>query len=41
MLPWDFNARVGSKSETDDEWWDERGPYRHGVLNDAGSFLWW
>ena len=29
----------GLRSEADDEWWDERGPYGHGVLNSAGREL--
>ena len=32
----DFNARVGSRMEDDDEWRDERGPHGLGVLNEAG-----
>ena len=31
VLLGDLNARVGSRSETDDEWLDERGPYGHMV----------
>ncbi len=38
MLLGDFNARVGSRSEND-EWWDERGPHGHGILNEAGREL--
>lgn len=33
VLLGDFHARVGSRSECDTEWWDERGLYGHGVLN--------
>ena len=32
----DFNARVGSRVNQDDDWWYERGPHGHGVLNEAG-----
>lgn len=39
VLLGDFNARVGSRSEVVDEWWDERGPFVHGILNDAGREL--
>jgi len=35
----DFNARVGSRTVEDDEWWYERGPHGHGVMNDAGREL--
>ncbi len=38
VLLGDFNACVGSRSEND-EWWDERGPHGHGVLNEAGREL--
>ena len=34
----DFNARVGSRVE-DDEWWYERGPHGYGDLNEAGKEL--
>ena len=36
MLLGDFNARVVSRVSGEDEWWYERGLYRHGVMNDAG-----
>lgn len=36
VLLGDFNARVGSRMEDDDEWRDERGPHGLGVLNEAG-----
>ena len=39
VLLGDFNACVGSRSEADGEWWDERGPHGHGVLNRAGREL--
>ena len=35
----DFNACVGSREGNDDPWWYERGPYGHGILNDAGREL--
>ena len=35
----DFNARVGSRMNQDDDWWYERGPHGHGVLNEAGREL--
>ena len=31
----DFNARVGSRVNQDDNWWYERGPHGHGVLDEA------
>ena len=34
----DFNARVGSRGEKD-EWWYERGPNGIGELNEAGREL--
>ena len=37
VLLGDFNAQVGSRSECNDKWRDERSPYRHCVLNGAGS----
>ena len=39
MILGDFNARVGSREGEDDEWWYERGPYGHGLLNEAGKEL--
>ena len=39
VLLGDFNARVGSRSGDDKEWWDERGPHGFGVLNEAGREL--
>ncbi len=39
MMLGDFNARVGSRRSEDDEWWYERGPHGHGVLNEAGREL--
>ena len=35
----DFNAHVGSRVSGDEEWWNERGPYGHGALNEAGREL--
>ena len=35
VLLGDFNARVGSRFGEGDEWWFERGPYSHEVLNEA------
>ena len=35
----DFNARVGSRQNDDNEEWHEKGPHVHGVLNDAGREL--
>ena len=35
VLLGNFNARVGSRREDDDEWWNERGPHGLGVLNEA------
>ena len=35
----DFNARVGSRADQDDDWWYERGPHGHGVINEAGREL--
>ena len=35
----DFNARVGSRVNSDDFWWNERGPHGYGELNEAGKEL--
>ena len=35
MMLGDFNARVGSRVDQDDDWWYERGPHGHGVINEA------
>ena len=35
----DFNARVGSRVNQDDDWWYERAPHGHGVLNESGREL--
>ena len=32
----DFNARVGSRVGSNNEWWYERGPFGYGILNEAG-----
>jgi len=34
----DFYARVGSRKE-DDQWWQERGPFGYGDLNETGEEL--
>ena len=34
-----FNARVGSRVSEDDEWWYERGPHEHDIMDDAGREL--
>ena len=33
----DFNARVGSREETSEEWRRVRGPHGYGTANDAGK----
>ena len=39
VLMGDFNARVGSRSGYNDEWWYERGPRGYGDINGAGKEL--
>ena len=34
-----FNAQVGPRSDSGDEWWDVRGPHDYGKLNEAGKKL--